>query len=362
MTPLDTAMGMPATSDEELDALRGAVRSVLGSRSGEAAVRAAEESEHGFDRATWKLLSDQLGLQGLLAPPGQGGGGAGFRELAVVLEECGRALYPGPLLANALALDSLVQSGVEGELVEGLAAGAVLGAVALHQAGPSVQLKAGALEGTARFVLAGASADLFVVAVAEALYLVEPGASGITVEQLVLPDPTRRLAHVTFDATPARLISGKDGVRRLRSAACVGIAAEQVGGSEAALHGAIAYAKVRTQFGRTIGSFQSLKHHCAEVFLQIESGRAAVRRAAQALDEQNSEQELLASIAKAWCSDTYTHAVESSLQIHGGIGFTWEHLTHYHLKRAKTSELLFGDSRYHRHHLAELLGLRRSSS
>jgi alkylation response protein AidB-like acyl-CoA dehydrogenase len=351
---------MTATSEDELEALRTAVRSVLADRSGEAAVRAAEDSEHGFDLATWQLLSHQLGLQGLIAPPSCGGGGAGFRELTVVLEECGRDLYSGPLLASALAVDCLAQAGVEGELLEGLATGALVGSVVLDRS--SVHLTGRGLEGTARFVLSGACADLYVVAVEDDLFLVEPGAPGIAVEQPVLVDPTRRLAHLTFDGTPARKIAGAEGPLRLRSAACIAVSAEQVGGAEAALHMAVAYAKVRTQFGRTIGSFQSLKHHCAEVFLAVESARAAVRRGAQALDENDPQLELLASITKAWCSEAYTHAVESSLQIHGGIGFTWEHLTHFHLKRAKTSELLFGDSRYHRHHLAGLLGLRRSSS
>ena len=348
------------SSPDELQALRDAVRAVLAARSGEPAIRAAADSVDGFDRSVWQLLSSQLGLPGLLAPTSHGGSGAGFEELAVVLAECGRTLYPGPVLASALALDSLVHGDSDGDdvLMQALATGEILGTAALDLAGSScLRVEQGRLTGSARFVLAGAAADTVVAIADDAVWHVRPGASGVTVEPVLLVDPTRRLAHVSFDGTPVTRLSGAAGASRLRSAACVGIAAEQVGGAEASLQSAIAYAKLRTQFGQTIGSFQSLKHRCAEVFLQVESGRAAVERAARSLDEHDGDEAVLAAIAKAWCSDAYTHAVESSLQIHGGIGFTWEHVTHFHLKRAKTSELLFGDSRYHRQRIAAMLGL-----
>ena len=304
------------------------------------------------------MLAQQLGLQGLLASESQGGSGAGFRELAVVLEEAGRWLYPGPLLATSLAVDSLVGADRGNALVQHLADGTLIGTVALdHTGGSSVTYDSGRLNGGVQFVIAAAVADVFVTVAGNETYVIEPGAPGVTISPCALVDKTRRLADVRFDSTPAQLLAAQPGVRRLRAAAAVAVACEQVGGAEAALHSALAYAKVRTQFGRTIGSFQSLKHHCAEVFLAVESGRAATRRAARALDEEDPEFELLASIAKAWCSDAYTHAVETSLQVHGGVGFTWEHITHYHLKRAKTSELLFGDSAHHRHLLAGLLGL-----
>ncbi|GAA3221844.1 acyl-CoA dehydrogenase family protein [Actinocorallia longicatena] len=354
---------MADSTDDDLKTLRESVRAVLTERGGGPAD--AEDRPEGFDPGLWTLLSGGLGLAGLGAPERFGGSGAGFRELAVVFEECGRALYAGPLLQTVLALDAVTHAETVDEKLAGdLASGARLGAVApglppvRGRADLGVRWSDGALTGEVRHVVGAAGADVLVVeADSGELYFLETGAAGVTVVPGPVLDPTRRLADVSFDGAEALPLTGTGGARRLRCAAAALLACEQVGAAEAALEAAVAYAKVRTQFGRPIGSFQSVKHQLAEVLLDVESGRAAARGAAEALDEDDPELEILASIAKGWCSRMCTEAVECSLQVHGGIGFTWEHPTHYYLKRAKTSELLFGDCGRHRTHLADLLGL-----
>ncbi|MDX6741502.1 acyl-CoA dehydrogenase family protein [Actinocorallia sp. A-T 12471] len=350
---------MADSTDADLRTLRDSVRAVLAEQGG--APAEAWDRRSGFDRDLWARLSGDLGLAGLATPEPLGGSGGGFRELAVVLEECGRGLYAGPLLPTVLTLDALLHGEpVDKDLIGDLAGGGRLGAVApsLPAAVSEIRWADGGLVGTARHVVGAADADVAVVEVGSGeLFLVDLRARGVTVASRTVLDPTRGLADISFDGAAAVRLAGEDGARRLRCAAAVALACEQVGGAEAALEAAVAYAKVRTQFGRPIGSFQSVKHLLAEIYLDVESGAAAARRAAAALDDDDPELEILASIAKAWCSRMYTEAVEGGLQVHGGIGFTWEHPSHHHLRRAKTSELLFGDCGRHRTHLADLLGL-----
>jgi alkylation response protein AidB-like acyl-CoA dehydrogenase len=355
---------LPAASAEERQALRTAVAGFLADHSPETSVREAMATTEGYDPKVWLGLA-QLGLQGLAVPASLGGAGSGFEEVGIVLEELGRALYPGPFLATTLAVMALNQSAneaLQGRCLPAIAAGELMATVAVEQPSrgmsptPQVRANANSLRGFVPYVLDGHVASLFLVAARDedgvGLYAVEPGAAGVTTELLATTDQTRRLARVRFDATPAQRLGGADLVAYVLTVGAAAVACEQAGGAEAVLTSAVAYAKVRTQFGRAIGSFQAIKHHCSDMFLGVESAKAAARKAAACVGDSE-----LASIAKAFCSDTYSTAAATSLQIHGGIGFTWEHSAHLHLKRAKTDELLFGDARHHRARLADALGV-----
>ena len=193
------------------------------------------------------------------------------------------------------------------------------------------------------------------------LFAVEGGASGLTRTALSTMDQTRKQAKVEFDNTPARLI-GTDGagwnvLSTVLDLAAVALAAEQVGGAQKCLDMAVEYAKVRVQFGRPIGSFQAIKHKCADMLLEVESAKSAAYYAGWCAAEMNEELPSVASLAKAYCSEAYFHAAAENIQIHGGIGFTWEHPAHLYFKRAKSSELLFGDPTYHRELLAQRIGI-----
>jgi alkylation response protein AidB-like acyl-CoA dehydrogenase len=323
----------------------------------------------GHDPKVWSQLAE-LGLQGLAIPEKHGGAGSTFEEVGVVLEELGRALYPGPFLATTVATQVLLAAdddAFSARHLPAIAAGELIATVAVEQPAngsvpaPQVTAAGGRLTGVVPFVLDAHLAGLLLVAArgddGVAIYAVEPGAAGIDTHVLETTDQTRRLARLTVSATPAARLGGPELVDRALAVGAAAVASGQVGGAEAAMVSAVSYARVRTQFGRPIGSFQAIKHICAEMFLGVESGKAAARRAALEVVADGPELGVLTSIAKAWCSDTYANAAAASLQIHGGVGFTWEASPHLHLKRAKTDELLFGDARHHRARLADILGI-----
>lgn len=369
MTATDIA---PAeqTSAADRAALRAAVRDLLAQRCTIDDVRRAIDSDLGYDEKLWSQLTGEIGITGLGVPESEGGAGATFEEVTAVLEELGAALCPVPYLSTVLAIQALL-AGTDADLrarhLPALAAGTRLGTVAVEMpvAGslPSAAVVADGdrLTGEVAHVLDAAGARLFVVVArtgdTEAVYVVEPDGGGVTVTPTAATDQVRRFGRVEFAATPAARIGDADLADRLLDLAAVAVSAEQIGGAQAALSTALDYARVRTQFGRPIGSFQAVKHLCADLFLAIESGKAITRRAAREIATGGPETTVLASIAKAWCSDTYVAAAGDNLQIHGGVGFTWEHSAHLHLRRAKTDELLFGDARHHRARLADLLGI-----
>ncbi len=358
------AAAVEVISATERDALRQAVAAVLADRCDEAAVRAVAQTESGYDPALWTVLARDIGIVGLLAPPGADGGGSGLAELAVVLEETGRALYPGPLLGTSAVVWALARYAPSSALLPRLAAGELLGAVAVGPAvGQPLQVRDDKLSGHIPLVLDAAGAGVLVVE-ADGLWLVDAGAeaTGVHVDVVPTVDLTRRFADVTLDGAAASRLADVGEVDRLRSVAAVLVACEQVGGAAAALASAVGYAGIRSQFGHVIGSYQAIKHRCAEVLLAVDSARAAAVGAAAALDASADDAIVLASIAKAVASAAYVLAAESNLQIHGGIGFTWEHSAQLHLKRAKVDELLFGDARWHRERLATHLGLRRDTT
>jgi alkylation response protein AidB-like acyl-CoA dehydrogenase len=221
------------------------------------------------------------------------------------------------------------------------------------------------LTGTKTFVIDGHVADLILVAARTSkgvsLFAVDKGAKGLSRTALPTMDQTRKQARLDFDGTPARLV-GQEGkgweiLGTVLDLAAVALAAEQVGGAQKVLEMAVEYAKVRVQFGRPIGSFQAIKHKCADMLLEVESAKSAAYYGMWCAAEMNQELPSVASLAKAYCSEAYFHAAAENIQIHGGIGFTWEHPAHLYFKRAKSSELLFGDPTYHRELLARRIGI-----
>jgi alkylation response protein AidB-like acyl-CoA dehydrogenase len=365
---------------EEQEELRNSVRRFLEDKSPETEVRRLMETTEGYDPAVWTQMAEQLGLQGLAIPEEFGGHGYSYVELIVVLEEMGRALLCAPYFSSvALAANLLLVSGDDAakkDYLPGIANGTTIATVALAEASgrwdeEGVTITASGsgdnwtLTGEKLYVLDGHIADLILVAARTdagvSVFAVEKGASGLTTTPLSTMDQTRKQARVTFDSTPARLI-GTDGqgwaaISRMLDLAAVALAAEQVGGAQRVLEMAVEYAKVRVQFGRPIGSFQAIKHKCADMLLEVESAKSAAYYAGWAAAEDNDELPVVASLAKSYCSEAYFHATAENIQIHGGIGFTWEHPAHLYFKRAKSSELLFGDPTYHRELLAQRIGI-----
>ena len=372
-------LGVSAEQEE----LRASVRRFLADRAPMSRVRELMDGGE-TDWAVWEQAGTQLGLQGLAIPENYGGAGFSFAEQAVVLEEFGAALYGGPYLASAvLAATALLASPDEGArrgLLPDIASGQTVATLAFTEDGGSwdpaaIRLSAtkdgpgvnGAwrLDGHKSFVLDGATAGLILVVAATdaglSLFAVEGDADGLSRVALPALDQTRQLARLEFAGVTGALIgSPGDGAAALDRAldvAAVALAAEQLGGAQRALDMAVEYAKVRRQFDRPIGSFQAIKHRCADLLLEVESLRSAVGYAAAAVAEDSPEIPVLAPLVKAYASETYFHVAAENIQIHGGIGFTWEHDAHLYFKRAKASELFLGDGAYHRERLAARIGL-----
>lgn len=365
---------------EEQDELRKTVRSFLESKSPETAVREQMETEAGYDAAVWNQMGEQMGLQGLHIPEEYGGSGFSYVELGIVLEEMGRALLCAPYFSTVvLAANTLIHSGddaAKAEYLPGIAAGETIATVAFTEPNgkwdeSGIELTATpagdgwTLDGTKSFVLDGHTASLLIVAGRTAagvsLFAVDGDAAGITKTPLATMDQTRKQAKLEFAGTPAKLIGtdggGWDVLAQVLDLAAVGLAAEQVGGAQKVLEQAVEYAKERVQFGRPIGSFQAIKHKCADMLLEVESAKSAAYYGMWCASELNDELPSVASLAKAYCSEAYFHSAAENIQIHGGIGFTWEHPAHLYFKRAKSSELLFGDPTYHRELLAQRIGI-----
>ena len=365
---------------EEHEQLRALVSKFLEDRSPEAAVRAQMVSEPGYDAEVWKQLAQELGLVGLVIPEEYGGAGYGFVELAVALEEMGRALLCAPYFSSALlAAHAILLGGddaVRAELLPGIASGESLVAVALSEPGggwdpESIALEARGSDGGYRlsgrktFVIDGHVADVLLVAARAESGLVflrvAPDAPGLSREPLPTLDLTRKLALLEFADTPATPLGGEGDaaplLRRLLDLAAAGLAAEQAGGAQRCLEMSTEYAKERVQFGRPIGSFQAIKHRCADMLMRVEAAKSAAYSAAFAAAAGDEDFGATAAMAQAYASDAYFQAAADCIQIHGGVGFTWEHPAHLYFKRAKSSSLLFGDSVYHRDRLATELGL-----
>jgi alkylation response protein AidB-like acyl-CoA dehydrogenase len=365
------AVDLAPTAEQE--ELRRTVRRFLAERSPEAEVRRVMATGSGVEPAVWSGLAD-LGVLGLLVPEQHGGSGHGMAELAVVLEEAGRALRPAPLLSSAVLVPAVLLAAGDDDaaarLLPGLADGTRRAALVVpRRPGDVVATGQGAqaqLSGRVALVLDGHTAEDLVVVVREgdatSLYLVDAGAPGVRATRAQTLDLTRPMATVELDAAPGALVGERGAagaaVERALALGCVALACDAVGGGDAVLAAAVEYALQRRQFGRLIGSFQAVKHLCADVLCHLEPARAAAAYAARVADTADAAELAVASaVAKASCADAYVHAAGTSIQVHGGIGFTWEHPAHLYLKRAKTDQVLLGDAREQRARLARVLGL-----
>jgi alkylation response protein AidB-like acyl-CoA dehydrogenase len=365
---------------EEQEELRKSVRRFLEDKSPETEVRRLMETTEGYDPAVWSQMAEQLGLQSLIIPEQFGGAGFTYVELIVVLEEMGAALLCAPFFSTvALAANALLTSGDQSAqeyLLPGIASGETIGTLAITEDNGRWDLDGVGLEarssgdgwvlnGHKSYVVDGHVADLILVVgttpAGLSLFGVKGDADGLTRTPLPTMDQTRKQARLEFADTPAWLIGSDggaaDGLTTTLDLAAVALAAEQVGGAQRCLDSAVEYAKTRIQFGRPIGSFQAIKHKCADMLLEVESAKSAAYYAGWAAAEDSDELPVVASLAKSYCSEAYFHAAAENIQIHGGIGFTWEHPAHLYFKRAKSSELMLGDPAYHRELLAQRIGI-----
>ncbi|MFI8436116.1 acyl-CoA dehydrogenase family protein [Streptomyces sp. NPDC079020] len=359
-------------SQDEED-LRSAVRSLLADRAGASAVIAATESGTPYDPRLWKALATGIGAAGLLVPETLGGQGASHREAAVVLEELGRSVAPAPFLTSAVAATGTLLAlgdedgpvaGLLGELASGRATAVLAVPLATPPSGAltgAVTASAGVLDGTVRGVADALAADVLLVPTAEGLYAVRTAGDAVALEPLVALDLTRPLAAVTLTgATGTLLADGATADRAVRHGLLTGaglLASEQLGLAEWCLTETVRYTRERHQFNRPVGSFQSLKHRMAQLWLEVVSARAAARNAADALATGSPDAPLAVAVAQAYCSKAAVHAAEECVQLHGGIGMTWEHPAHLYLKRAKADSIAYGTAGSHLGTVAGLAGL-----
>ncbi|CQD21565.1 acyl-CoA dehydrogenase family protein [Mycobacterium europaeum] len=354
-------------SDTE-EALRDSVRQLLADRCPPESVARAYDPEPQDFSGVWRTLAADLGVAGLLVPESLGGAGAGAREAAVVMEEIGRAVAPVPFLSSAvLATVALLRAG-DTETVSALAQGELTAALVVPLStapgDPTTAVSGGAdgLSGSVTSVAGAAEADVLVVPVAGPdgleLHTVPRAAAGVRVSPLVALDMTRPLADVSFSAAASSRVGPADGpvAEALRTGAAL-LASEQLGVAQWCFDTTLAYVKQRKQFGRAIGSYQAVKHRLADLWFEVGAATAAARYAADTCARDDEDAAVATALAQAYCSGIAVHAAEECVQLHGGIGMTWEYPAHLYLKRAKSDQLIFGTAYRHRARLAELVDL-----
>jgi len=357
--------------NDEQQAIKSTAHDFLASRFKSERIREIAESESGFDESGWKEMAE-LGWAGLALPEEWGGHRLGIVELAVLFEEMGYALAPSPLLSNTVVGLALAAGGSDEQKerwLRPLAEGELRGTPALVDAGAPFEpgkfaMAAEAdgdgvvLNGEKTLVLDAGSADFFLVATSDGRrHVVEKGAEGVTVTPEESIDLTRRLSSVRLDgvrvAPEASLPGQATDYLPVFLRACVAIAAESTGLAQRALEMSVEYAKDRQQFGRPIGAYQAVSHRCAQMLLETENARSAVYGAAWAADAEPESLPLAACMAKAYASDAGWRVPDAAIQVHGGIGFTWEHDLHFFLKRGRANAAMFGDAKWHRERVAE---------
>jgi alkylation response protein AidB-like acyl-CoA dehydrogenase len=371
----DTAVDLVFTSEQ--DHLREVVHRLFTDASGERAVRSTMETTRGFDDDLWCQLG-ALELTGLGIPEVFDGSACGPVELGIVMEEAGRSLLCAPYLSTMLlavpALLAAADDAAQADYLPDIAKGSLRATLAWVESSglwtaDAISMPAErhggswVVTGEKCFVIDGHTAQLVLVLARTdagvSLFAVDERAAGLVRTPLQTLDMTRKLARLEFDNVPARLV-GEDGqgetvLTAVLQHAIAGLCAEQVGGAQRALDMAVEYAKTRVQFGRTIGSFQAIKHKCADMLLQVECARSGAYYAMWALAADLADAALATHVAKAYCSDAYFAVATENIHIHGGIGFTWEHPAHLYFRRAKSSQLLFGDATFHRERIAQAL-------
>lgn len=379
---------MAVSSSEDRALIRDAAKAFLADQSASADVRRGMVMDAGYDPALWAKVAGELGWPGLLVPEDHGGLGLGAADLAVLMEEAGAAMFCAPFFATTcLATRALVLAGTaaqQAQWLPQLADGSLTAALAVAETGGGHDLaevackarKDGAhyvLSGTKRYVVDGASAGLLIVAARRSgtsgatgisLFALPADTPGLVRKALPTLDQTRRLAEITLAnvQVPADTLMGEEGnagpgLARTLDLGITALAAEQAGGARRCLDLTVAYLKERVQFGKPLGTLQALKHRCADMMVQVESALIAAQRAAEAADAGDADFPLLASLAKVYCSEAFYAVAADTIQLHGGMGFTWETDPHLYFKRARASAALFGDARYHRERIASGLGL-----
>jgi alkylation response protein AidB-like acyl-CoA dehydrogenase len=371
-------MPVDLTVTEEQQALRDTVRRLLADKASPAARRRLIDTEDGFDPRTWAQLAE-LGLHALIIPESYGGLGQGGIESWVVFAEMGRALYSGPFLATvALAANALLLSAddaIAKDLLPRIAGGEIIAALAVAGddgrwdglASEQVTARPGpdgwVLDGAKTFVIDGMAADLLLVTARSdaglSLFAVDADAPGVDRRRLEALDLTRRLAAVSLSQTPGRLV-GVDGeaepvIGAVYERALAAVAAEQAGGMRACLDLCVDYAKQRKQFGAPIGSFQAVAHRCVDMLQRTEFAESAAHYAAAA--QGTDEGRVAARVAAAYSGRAYHWVTAETIQIHGGLGFTWDHDAHLYYRRCRSTEQLFGSQGRHLDALADLVGL-----
>lgn len=366
------------TNTDEQRALRATVADLMAKRSSEHQVRELMATDTGYDPVVWQELAD-MGLPGLLIPEEMGGSGAGPVELGIVMEEMGRALLCAPYLSTAVLAPNLLSAvddtAERKNTLPRIAAGELIVGVAFAEGTSawlpdSIETSARAagdgwrLTGEKTFVLDALSADLlYVLAQTDSgptIFAADQETPGLEAEPLTTVDLTRKLGRVRFADTPARLIGAPgDGVAAMTAAldeSAVALVSEQAGGAHRAMEMAAEYAKTRYQFGRAIGSFQAVKHMCADMLLAAESVLSAARYVASAFADELPSRWADLALAQAYCSDAFVTVAATNIQVHGGIGFTWEHPAHLYLRRARYDAQLLGPPSVHRERYLRRIG------
>ena len=307
----------------------------------------------GIDRDLWQSFSQELGLSGLLVPEAHGGSGLGLVEFATVAEAAGAQVAALPLPGLAMATAAIVHGGSDtqkGTWLPKLADGSVIAASGMDA---SLEADGGKLSGTVEMVTYGGIADLFLLSGNDGAWLADAKADGVTIETHVTMDQTRPMATISLDGAAAEALADHAaGMAAADRAGWLTLAAEALGGSQTCLDQTVAYSRERIQFGRPIGSFQAYKHRLADLMVEIEQARSAVYWAAVAIDDDTDDPQIAIHSAKAFCADCYFKCAADMIQLHGGIGFTWEHDAHLFFKRARATQTALMDGNWHREQIA----------
>jgi alkylation response protein AidB-like acyl-CoA dehydrogenase len=350
--------------NESQEILKDSARSFFAGECPMSEVRRLMETDTAYDANLWRKLAEQ-GYTGIIFPEEYGGVGLGRVELILLMEEAGRALLPGPFLSTVVlsgaVIDAVANAAQKTKYLAPICRGEARATVAILESSASWDLKemkmaaaGGRLSGEKLFVSDAAIADWIVVLARNGVSLVAKGAPGLKISPMVSMDPTRKLYAVQFLDTPAERLGDFAAVMPAIDVATTALVAEMVGGMQRTLDLTVEYAKTRKQFGKTIGSFQAVQHQCADMYLETESSRSAAYYAAWALEENMPDAVAAVSIAKIYASDAGRTVGNRGIQIHGGMGFTWENDLHLYYRRAKASETAFGDATFHRERLARL--------
>jgi alkylation response protein AidB-like acyl-CoA dehydrogenase len=310
----------------------------------------------GTDQALWQAFCSELGLAGIALPEAHGGAGLGMVEFALVAEAAGAQVAALPLLSHMMAAQAIAAGGSDAQKAEWLtklASGEVIGASAGSY---ELEIDGNLVSGTFDLVPHGASAQLLVLGGAQGCWIFKSDAPSVSISQPTTMDQTRPLARIVLDkAAGDPLFDAQAAMHAAREGGWICLAAEALGGAQACLDRTIAYAKERVQFGRPIGSFQAYKHRLADMMIEIEQARSAVYWAACAVDEGSDEAQMALHAAKSFCADTFFMCASNMIQLHGGIGFTWEHEAHLFFKRARSIQTMLGHSNFHREKVATMI-------